>query len=286
MKVKKILVSQPEPADLEKSPYRNLVTKYGVEITFYKFFEVVGLPVSEFRKTRIHLAEYTAIIFNSKNSVDHFFRLAKELREVIPDSMKYFCASEAIAHYLQNYIQYRKRKIFYGNQYFADLIEILSKHREEKFLFPCSDEKQTEYTKLLDKAKFKYTKATMYTSVPRDLSQFNLKDYDLICLFSPIGVRSLVKNFPNVAEENVAIAAFGTSTHAALKAAGILEGEDPEDHPLNIRKDQYDSQMAQEEIIEPTVTLPAFKAQELEALCNEKGLVPWRPWHYYHNKKD
>ena len=202
MKVKKILVSQPEPADLEKSPYRNLVTKYGVEITFYKFFEVVGLPVSEFRKTRIHLAEYTAIIFNSKNSVDHFFRLAKELREVIPDSMKYFCASEAIAHYLQNYIQYRKRKIFYGNQYFADLIEILSKHREEKFLFPCSDEKQTEYTKLLDKAKFKYTKATMYTSVPRDLSQFNLKDYDLICLFSPIGVRSLVKNFPNVAEEN------------------------------------------------------------------------------------
>ena len=221
MKVKKILVSQPEPADLEKSPYRNLVTKYGVEITFYKFFEVVGLPVSEFRKTRIHLAEYTAIIFNSKNSVDHFFRLAKELREVIPDSMKYFCASEAIAHYLQNYIQYRKRKIFYGNQYFADLIEILSKHREEKFLFPCSDEKQTEYTKLLDKAKFKYTKATMYTSVPRDLSQFNLKDYDLICLFSPIGVRSLIKNFPNVAEENVAIAAFGTSTHAALKAAGI-----------------------------------------------------------------
>jgi uroporphyrinogen-III synthase len=221
MKVKKILVSQPEPADLEKSPYRNLVTKYGVEITFYKFFEVVGLPVSEFRKTRIHLAEYTAIIFNSKNSVDHFFRLAKELREVIPDSMKYFCASEAIAHYLQNYIQYRKRKIFYGNQYFADLIEILSKHREEKFLFPCSDEKQTEYTKLLDKAKFKYTKATMYTSVPRDLTQFNLKDFDVVCLFSPIGVRSLLQSFPNVADENITIAAFGPSTHAALKAAGI-----------------------------------------------------------------
>jgi uroporphyrinogen-III synthase len=146
MKIKKILVSQPEPADLEKSPYKNLVTKYGVDITFFKFFEVVGLTVSEFRKSRIHLTEYTAVIFNSKNSIDHFFRLAKELREVIPDSMKYFCTSEAIAHYLQNYIQYRKRKIFFGNQYFSELIEILSKHREEKFLFPCSDEKQTEYT--------------------------------------------------------------------------------------------------------------------------------------------
>ena len=221
MKVKKILVSQPEPADLEKSPYKNLVTKYGVDITFYKFFEVVGLTASEFRKSRIHLNEYTAIIFNSKNSVDHFFRLAKELREVIPDTMKYFCSTEAIAHYLQNYIQYRKRKIFFGNQYFADLIEILAKHREEKFLFPCSDEKQTEYTKMLDKAKFKYTKATMYTSVPRDLKQFNLKDYDLICLFSPIGVRSLLQSFPNVAEQNAPIAAFGTSTHSALKAAGI-----------------------------------------------------------------
>lgn len=221
MKVKKILVSQPEPADLEKSPYKNLVTKYGVDITFYKFFEVVGLTVSEFRKSRIHLNEYTAIIFNSKNSVDHFFRLAKELREVIPDTMKYFCSTEAIAHYLQNYIQYRKRKIFFGNQYFSDLIEILSKHREEKFLFPCSDEKQTEYTKMLDKAKFKYTKATMYTSVPRDLRQFNPKDFDLICLFSPIGVRSLLQSYPNIAEQNANIAAFGPSTHAALKAAGI-----------------------------------------------------------------
>lgn len=221
MKVKKILVSQPEPADLEKSPYKNLVTKYGVDITFYKFFEVVGLSVSEFRKSRIHLGDYTAVIFNSKNSVDHFFRLAKELRENIPDTMKYFCSTEAIAHYLQNYIQYRKRKIFFGNQYFADLIEILSKHRDEKFLFPCSDEKQTEYTKMLDKAKFKYTKATMYTSVPRDLTQFKLKDYDVVCLFSPIGVRSLLQSFPNIAEQSINIAAFGTSTHAALKAAGI-----------------------------------------------------------------
>lgn len=221
MKVKKILISQPEPADLEKSPYKNLVNKYSIDITFYKFFEVVGLSASDFRKSRIHISDYTAVIFNSKNSVDHFFRLAKELRETISDTMKYFCATEAIALYLQNYIQYRKRKIFFGNQYFSELVEVLQKHRDEKFLFPCSDEKQTEYTKLLDKAKFKYTKATMYTSVPRDLTQFKLKEYDMICLFSPIGVRSLVKNFPNIAESNIMIAAFGTSTHAALKAAGI-----------------------------------------------------------------
>lgn len=221
MKVKKILISQPAPVDLEKSPYKTLVNKYGLDITFYKFFEVVGLTASEFRKTRIHLTEYTAVIFNSKNSVDHFFRMAKELRVLIPDTMKYFCSTEAIALYLQNYIQYRKRKIFFGNQYFADLIDVMQKHRDEKYLFPCSDEKQTEYTKLLDKAKFKYTKATMYTSVPRDLTHFNLKDYDMICLFSPIGVRSLIKNFPDVKNESIMIAAFGTSTHAALKAAGL-----------------------------------------------------------------
>ena len=221
MKVKKILLSQPEPADLEKSPYKNLIQKHGIDITFYKFFEVVGISASDFRKTRIHLSDHTAVIFNSKNSIEHFFRMMKELRETVNEDMKYYCSTEAIALYLQNFIQYRKRKVFYGNQYFSDLIEVMNKHRDEKFLFPCSDEKQTEYTKLLDKNKFKYTKATMYTSVPRDLKEFNLKDYDVICLFSPIGVRSLLKNFPNVAEMNLTIAAFGTSTHAALKAAGI-----------------------------------------------------------------
>lgn len=221
MKIKKILISQPEPTDLDKSPYKKLISDYKLDLTFYKFFEVVGIGATEFRKSRIHITEYSAVIFNSKNSVDHFFRLAKELREVIPESMKYFCSTEAIALYLQNYIQYRKRKIFYGTQYFADLVDVMSKHREEKFLFPCSDEKQTEYTKLLDKAKFKYTKAPMYRSVPRDLKQFKLEDYDMIALFSPIGVRSLLINFPEAKDSSILVAAFGTSTHAALNAAGI-----------------------------------------------------------------
>lgn len=221
MKIKKILISQPAPADLEKSPYRNLIQKQGVDITFFKFFEVVGISASDFRKTRIHIGDYTAVIFNSKNSIDHFFRMLKELRETVSEDMKYFCSTEAIALYLQNYIQYRKRKVFFGNQYFSDLIEVLGKHRDEKFLFPCSDEKHTEYTKALDKAKFKYTKAPMYTSQPKDLTKFNLEEFDVVALFSPIGVRSLVKSFPDIQERNVLIAAFGTSTHAALKEHGI-----------------------------------------------------------------
>lgn len=221
MKIKKILISQPEPADLEKSPYRNLLRKHHVDLTFFKFFEIVGISASDFRKTRIHIGEYTAVIFNSKNSIDHFFRMLKELRETVSEEMKYFCSTEAIALYLQNYIQYRKRKVFFGNQYFSDLIEVIGKHRDEKFLFPCSDEKQTEYTKALDKAKIKYTKAPMYTSAPRDLTRFNLDEYDVIALFSPVGVRSLVKSFPDIKERNVLIAAFGTSTHAALKENGI-----------------------------------------------------------------
>ena len=221
MKIKKILISQPAPADLEKSPYRNLVKKHNVDLTFFKFFEIVGIPASEFRKNRIHISDYTAIIFNSKNSIDHFFRMMKELRETVSEDMKYFCSTEAIALYLQNYIQYRKRKVFFGAQYFSDLLEIMGKHRDEKFLFPCSDEKQTEYTKALDKAKFKYTKAPMYTSAPKDLTKFKLDEFDAIALFSPIGVRSLVKSFPDIKDRKILIAAFGTSTHAALKENGI-----------------------------------------------------------------
>lgn len=220
-KIKKLLISQPAPADLEKSPYRNLVHKHNVDITFYKFFEVVGIPATDFRKTRIHISDYTAIIFNSKNSIEHFFRMLKDLRETVSENMKYFCSTEAIALYLQNFIQYRKRKVFFGNQYFSDLLEVMGKHRDEKFLFPCSDERQTEYTKALDKAKFKYTKAPMYTSKPRDLKHLNIDSFDAIALFSPIGVRSLVKNYPDIKDHNVLIAAFGTSTHAALKENGI-----------------------------------------------------------------
>lgn len=221
MKIKKVLISQPEPENLEKSPYWNLIKKHKLNLTFFKFFSIEGISASEFRKSRIHITDHTAVIFNSKLSVDHFFRMAKDLREVIPETMKYFCTTEQIALYLQNYIQYRKRKIFFGNQFFAELVDVMTKHRDEKFLFPCSNEKQTEYTKLLDKAKFKYTKAAMYKSVPRDLTQFSLKDFDMVVLFSPIGVRSLLQSFPKLKNGDILVAAFGTTTHNALKQAGI-----------------------------------------------------------------
>lgn len=221
MKLKKILISQPEPSDIEQSPYRNLKKKYNIELTFFKFFDVIGVTASEFRKSRIHLRDYTAVIFNSKNAVDNYFRLAKELREPIADSTKYFCTSENIANYLQNYVQYRKRKVFFGQQYLSELIDIMSKHKDDNYLFPCSEEKMSEFTRLLDKAKFKYTRAMMYYSQPKDLTQFDLKEYDMIVLFSPIGVKALKQSFPDLKSGDIAIAALGPTTHAALAAAGL-----------------------------------------------------------------
>ncbi|MBR1792732.1 MAG: uroporphyrinogen-III synthase [Bacteroidales bacterium] len=221
MKLKKILISQPKPTDIEQSPYRNLVKKYNIELTFFKFFDVVGVTASEFRKSRIHLSDYTAVIFNSKNAVDNYFRLAKELRESISDSMKYFCTSESIANYLQTYIQYRKRKVFFGQQYLSDLLDIMYKHKEENYLFPCSEDKMSDFTKQLDKAKFKYTRAMMYYSQPKDLSQFNLKDFDMIVLFSPNGVKALKQSFPDLKSGDITIGALGSTTHAALTAAGL-----------------------------------------------------------------
>lgn len=222
MKVKNILISQPEPEDIEKSPYKNLIANYEVNLKFYKLFDVVGISVTEFRQSRIHIKDYTAIIFNSKISVDHFFRMAKELRESIPETMKYFCTTEAIALYLQNYIQYRKRKVFYGAQNFADLIEVIQKHKEEKYLFACSDEKQSEATKLMDKAKIKYTKAPMYRTVAKEMKKdINIEDYDMVVLFSPIGVRALLQNYPDIKDTNIQVAALGPTTQAALTAAGL-----------------------------------------------------------------
>ncbi len=220
-KIKRILISQPEPPDIDKSPYGKLISEFNLELTFYKFFDIVGVTTSEFRKSRIHLVDYTAVIFNSRYAVDNYFRLAKELRENIPDTMKYFCTSETISNYLQNYIQYRKRKVFVGQQFFAELVDVMSKHHDEKYLFPCSDEKMTEYTRLLDKGKYNYTRAVMYYSQPKDLKKFNLKEYDMIVLFSPIGLRAVLQSFPNIASEDIRIAALGTTTNSALAAAGL-----------------------------------------------------------------
>jgi len=221
VKVKKILVSQPQPADFEKSPYKELIDKYKVNVSYQKFIKVEGVSASEFRKDKVYIQDHTAIIFTSRNAVDHFFRMAKDMRVEIPDSLKYFCISEAIAYYLQKYVQYRKRKIFNGRQNFKDLMELINKHKEEKFLLPCSDIHKLSLIKLLDKSKIKYTKAVIYKTLASDLSGLDIEEYDLLVFYSPAGVKSLFKNFPDFEQNHTLIGAFGPTTTKAVKDAGL-----------------------------------------------------------------
>ena len=221
LKVKNILVSQPQPADLEKSPYGELCRKFNVNIDFHKFITIEGISAQEFRKAKGTFQGHTAIILTSRHAVDHFFRMAKEMRFEIPDSLKYFCLSESTAYYLQKYVQYRKRKIFYGKQNFADLIDVIKKHGEEKFLVPSSDiHKQTMF-KLLDENKINYSKAVIYRTVASDLSQVEIDNYDLIIFFSPAGIKSLQKNYPEFNQGDKLIAAFGPTTAKAVKEAKL-----------------------------------------------------------------
>lgn len=214
-------MSQPEPVDVEKSPYHDLIHKYKVNIDFRKFIKIEGVTASDFRKDKVYLKDYTAIIFTSRNAVDHFFRIAKEMRVEIPDTMKYFCISEATAFYLQKYVQFRKRKIFHGQQNFDDLVEIIKKHKDEKFLLPCSDIYKLSLIKALDDNKVNYTKAVIYKTTASDLSDIKINDYDLLVFFSPAGVKSLFKNFPNFQQNSTMIGAFGPSTHKAVEDSGL-----------------------------------------------------------------
>jgi len=221
LKIKKILVSQPRPADVEKSPYAELARKYGVEIDFHKFIKVEGVPAVEFRKDRIHFEDYSAVILTSRNAVDHYFRMAKELRVEVPDTMKYFCISEATAFYLQKYVQFRKRKIFFGKQTFGDLMEVVRRHKDEKFLLPCSDIHKQDLPQLLDESVISYTKAIIYRTLASDLSHLQIRDYDILIFFSPAGVKSLFKNFPEFEQNSTLIAAFGPKTADAVKESGL-----------------------------------------------------------------
>lgn len=219
--IKNILISQPAPADIAKSQYKTLIDKYGVNLTFFKFFDVVGVTTREFRDSRIALLDYSAVIMTSKLAVDNYFRLAKELRVTIPESMKYFCISDTIANYLQNYVQYRKRKIFYGKLTFSDLVEVILKHKDETYLFPCAEDSSLDSFKLLEQSKIHFQKAVMYRSEIKDLSSIDIKNFDMVAMFSPIGVKSFVHNFPEMNNDNILIAAFGASTQAALKSAKL-----------------------------------------------------------------
>jgi uroporphyrinogen-III synthase len=220
LRVKTILVSQPKP-DTERSPYFELASKHKVTIDFRPFIHIEGVNEIDFRQERINLLEYSAVIFTSRNAVDHYFRIAKESRTTIPDSMKYFCISESTAYYLQKYVVYRKRKIFHGKQRFSDLVEVMKKHKKEKFLLPCSDILKAEIPELWEKGKFDWTKAILYKTVCSDLSDLEDVFYDMLVFFSPAGIESLFLNFPNFKQNNTRIAVFGPTTAKAAKDAGL-----------------------------------------------------------------
>ena len=219
---KRILISQPKPADINKSPYKAIIDKHGAKFDFNKFFDVVGISNKDFRSYRVSILDHSAVIFTSRLAVDNYFRLAKELRLCVPDEMKYFCITESIANYLQNYIQYRKRKIFFGKITFDELLEVILKHKEEKFLFPSAEDASTDIYAKLDKHKLKYTQAIMYRSETRDISkEVDVKKFDMVVMFSPIGVKAFIESFPDYNHTKICFAAFGNNTIAALKEAGI-----------------------------------------------------------------
>ncbi len=220
MKVKTILVSQPEPST-EKSPYFDLASKYKLKIDFRPFIKVEAVAAKDFRKQKISILEHTAVILTSRNAVDHFFRMCTEMRVTVPDSMKYFCISEASAYYLQKYVTYRKRKIFFGSQTFSDLMDIIKKHKNEKFLLPVSDIHKQDMITMLNAANIRYSKGIFYKTVASDLSDLKDVNYDMLVFFSPSGIKSLLENFPDFRQNGTRIAAFGPTTSQAVKDAGL-----------------------------------------------------------------
>jgi len=220
VKVKTILVSQPEP-QTENNPYHDLAQKHKVKIDFIPFIQVKGVDVQEVRRQKVNLGIFTAVILTSRNAVDHFFRIAEEMRYPVPNDMKYFCTSEAIAYYLQKYVVYRKRKIYYGNLRFTDLAPLFKKHKGEKYLLPTSDILKPEVPKVLEESKVDYTRAVMYNTVSSDLSHLADVKYDVLVFFSPSGIKSLFENFPDFEQGNTRIAAFGNTTHKAVEEAGL-----------------------------------------------------------------
>lgn len=241
MKIKKVLVSQPEPSS-DKNPYFEVAQKNNVKIDFRPFIHVEPVETKEFRKQRISILDFTAVIFTSKTAIDHYFRVAQDLRITVPDSMKYFCTSESIAHYLQKYIIYRKRKIFFGKGRFADLMELVEKHKDERYLVPLSEQHKKEIPQMLEKHKIRHKIGILYQTVSSDLSDLSMINYDVLVFFSPSGIRSLLANFPDFEQEDIKIASFGTSTAQAVKDAGLrldLQAPMPNAPSMTMALDQF-----------------------------------------------
>jgi uroporphyrinogen-III synthase len=220
-KVKSILVTQEAPADLN-SPYLKLAEKFNLKIDFRPFINVEPVPVKEFRKQKIDILQHTAIIFTSRNAVDHFFTICSELKIEMPADMKYFCVSDQTSNYLQKYIVIRKRKIFTGLKTAQDLLELLKKHKTEKYLFPCSDIRKNDIPDFLKNNGYTFTEAIIYNTVASNLSDLTEVFYDILAFFSPSGITSLYQNFPQFKQNNTRIAAFGPTTAKAARDAGLI----------------------------------------------------------------
>ena len=221
--IKKILVSQPKPSS-EKSPYFDIAEKFDVELVFRPFIKVEGISAKEFRTQKVSILEHTAIVFTSRHAIDHFFTLAKEMRLAIPEDMKYFCVTETISLYIQKYVQYRKRKVFFGTTgKIDDLIPTMAKHKNEKYLVPMSDVHNDMIAQMLDAKKLNHTECVMYRTVSNDFTPEEVKsfDYDMLVFFSPAGIEALTKNFPNFKQGDIAIATFGPATAKAAREAGL-----------------------------------------------------------------
>jgi len=229
MKNRHILISQPNPNGA--SPYSELCEKHGVVIDFFPFFHVESLTPKEFRAQKVNILEHTAVVFTARTAIDTFFHLCEDIRITIPESMKYFCISEAIAFYLQKYIIYRKRKIFYGKGDIGSLLDVIgNKHKDERFLLALADNYKPEIPKSFERAKFKSTRTILYRTVNSDLSQLNLEKYGMLVFYSPADIKSLQDNFPHFQQGSLLFATFGPATAKALKAAkykAIIEAPSP-----------------------------------------------------------
>ena len=220
-KVKSILITQEAPTD-PNSPYFKLAEKYSLKIDFRPFIQVEPVSAKDFRKQKIDILNHTAVIFTSRNAVDHFFQICQELKVEMPPDMKYFCISEQTSNYLQKYIVIRKRKIFTGLKTTQDLLEILKKHKSEKYLFPCSDIRKNDIPDFLKENNFDFTEAIIYHTVASNLSDLKEVYYDILAFFSPSGINSLYVNFPDFKQNNTRIAAFGPTTSKAVRDAGLI----------------------------------------------------------------
>lgn len=241
MKVKTILVSQPEP-QIENSPYFELVDKQKVKIDFRPFIHVEGVSSKDVRAQKVDLNNYSAIILTSRNSVDHFFRIAEEMRFKVPDTLKYFCLSEAVAFYLQKYVVYRKRKIYVGKRTFSELSPMIKKYKNENFLLPCSDALKPEIPEILDGLKVKWKRATFYKTVVSDLSDLKDVYYDILVFFSPSGIKSLWENFPDFKQNDTRIAVFGNTTQQAATETGLrvdIMAPTPETPSMTMALEKY-----------------------------------------------